>query len=294
MPRRPSPRVGIGRARPLDEERQVRGAFRVVDPGAAPGHDPTVRQRPRSGLQCKAEPLDGHVDRVIAEAQREPPITVSDPVGDRLSEHRGRRNLRIDDRDQLEIPRIAERDDPIRSSPTRVDAAGHRPEPVRLVEPRCGRIEITNRVDDVVDPEAHAPDARLKYATVDTPPCGVGWATTDTSSHPSSPNVFKISPGLCQSNGATKYSHLFNTRSPSQSLASNCSRTWRMHTPMITSRPPSVAMAAASSLTMSSCSHSTFAPIATASRATSGVCSARRNTSTTSTGRSAGRSRSDA
>src|SRR3954447_17349715 len=53
------------------------------------------------------------------------------------------------------------------------------------------------------------------YATVETPPCGVGCATTDTSSHPSSPNEFKFSPGLCSSNGATKYSHLFSTGSPS-------------------------------------------------------------------------------
>src|SRR5688500_11700628 len=45
------------------------------------------------------------------------------------------------------------------------------------------------------------------YATRDWPPIGfVIWATA-TRSHPSSPNVLRISPGLCSSSGATKYSH---------------------------------------------------------------------------------------
>ncbi len=65
-----------------------------------------------------------------------------------------------------------------------------------------------------------------------------------------------------------------------------------MQTPMMTSRPASVAIRYASSFTMPACSHRTRAPIATASRATSGVSSARRNTSTTSTATSAGMSRS--
>ena len=44
-----------------------------------------------------------------------------------------------------------------------------------------------------------------------------------------------------------------------------------MQTPMMTSIPPADAIAAASSLTIPSWSHSTFAPMATAWRATSGV-----------------------
>src|SRR5687767_15949423 len=45
------------------------------------------------------------------------------------------------------------------------------------------------------------------YATRDWPPIGfVIWATV-TRSQPSSPNVLRISPGLCSSSGATKYSH---------------------------------------------------------------------------------------
>ena len=75
-------------------------------------------------------------------------------------------------------------------------------------------------------------------------------------------------------------------------LPFRCSR-WsvrRMQTPMMTSSPASLAMRYASSFTMPSCSQSTFAPIATASRAMSGVSSARRKTSTTSIGRSSGNS----
>src|SRR5205085_654056 len=118
-------------------------------------------------------------------------------------------------RDQLEIPSAAQGDDPVGGSPARVHATRRRDEPIRRVEPLGRRVEVGDRVDDVVDPKAHPPDARFMYATVVTPPCGVGCATTDTSSHPSSPNEFKISPGLCSSNGATKYSHLFSTGSPS-------------------------------------------------------------------------------
>ena len=67
-----------------------------------------------------------------------------------------------------------------------------------------------------------------------------------------------------------------------------------MHTPMTTVRPASSPIRRASSFAMPSCNHSTFAPRATACSATSGVCSARRNTSTTSIASSSGTSSSDA
>src|SRR5712691_1019532 len=72
-----------------------------------------------------------------------------------------------------------------------------------------------------------------------------------------------------------------------------CSLRWvlMMHSPMITSSPPSSAIRRASSFTMSFCSHSTLAPTFTACLATSGVSSARRNTLTASM--RSGTSRSD-
>src|SRR5439155_9271907 len=51
-----------------------------------------------------------------------------------------------------------------------------------------------------------------------------------------------------------------------------------MHTPMTTSNPASSAIRRASSETMSFCNHRTLAPTPTASRATAGVASTRRNT----------------
>src|SRR5712691_7154600 len=64
---------------------------------------------------------------------------------------------------------------------------------------------------------------------------------------------------------------------------SSRSCTFLMQMPMMTSRPAFDAIRRASSFTMPSCNHRTLASIATASRATSGVASARRNTSTMST-----------
>src|SRR5687767_526024 len=49
------------------------------------------------------------------------------------------------------------------------------------------------------------------YATIDTPPAGVCCWRMVTSSQPSSPKLFKISPGLCSRSGATKYSHFIST-----------------------------------------------------------------------------------
>ena len=64
----------------------------------------------------------------------------------------GRRgDRRIDDGEQLEVLRIAERDDPVARSPFRVDAAGHGGEPELLEHTRGRRIEIAHRVDDVID-----------------------------------------------------------------------------------------------------------------------------------------------
>ena len=57
-----------------------------------------------------------------------------------------------------------------------------------------------------------------------------------------------------------------------------------MHRSMITVRPPSSAIFAASGLMTPNWSQSAFAPIATASRAMPGTASGRRKTSTTSTG----------
>ena len=62
-----------------------------------------------------------------------------------------RGDRRIDDGEQLEVLRIAERDDPIPGPPLRVHAAGYGGEPELLEHARGRRIEIAHRVDDVID-----------------------------------------------------------------------------------------------------------------------------------------------
>ena len=159
---------------------------------------------------------------------------------------------------------------------------------------------VRREAEDGLDVHGRAP---LPLGTLEvgdgrTPTRRGGLGHDDTNSQPSSPNVFKISPGLCSSSGATKYSQTV-TASPIVASLPFLVAVQSLRGLLDADPHDDVearladAMRYASSFTMSACSQSTLAPIATASRAISGVSSARRNTSTTSTRSSSGMSRSD-
>jgi hypothetical protein len=62
----------------------------------------------------------------------------------------------IDHGDQLQVPTGTERDDAVRRSPSRMDAARRGDEAVILKERLPGRVEVVHGIRDVVDLEAHA------------------------------------------------------------------------------------------------------------------------------------------
>ena len=117
----------------------------VVEAGASPPELSAVRAGTGAGLDFEAEPRRGRLELGVGQADSEPSIdAVGGELEQRSTEHRRAADMKIDDRDQLDVG-IAERHDAVPGSPARMHAAGHRRQPVIAIQPIPRLVEIRRR-----------------------------------------------------------------------------------------------------------------------------------------------------
>ena len=276
----------------------VRGAA----PGAVPAGRPSSmkngshRSSPRSSMPAPRHRHLGPVrSRPAARLDREPqPGRLLDPVvathtenhrsrsaesSSRVRPRTGPSDLLVDHAEQLHVV-LAERRDHVRRPPPRVPPAGAKRSPCssqrRAAEASRSR---TARTSGRSAPRSlRARPLQVGHERHRRPASAAG----RSSRAPSRPRrSCSGSRRGCARAAAPRSTPTSSSVPPSMSI-SRC-RVFLMQTPMITSRPPSCAIRAGLLVHDPLLEPQDLAPIATASRATSGVCSARRKTSTTST-----------
>ena len=135
---------------PLDEERESRLAYGDVYANATPTDYNTPRIDSRTRNDGLAQPTSDNVDQVRSNGPAK--RASGNRRGDPSPESTPIRGLAIGYSDELEI-RVAERDDPVRCTPSRMTSAFNRGQPVPSLKPGGFERQVTDRQDDMVDGE---------------------------------------------------------------------------------------------------------------------------------------------